>query len=107
MHPNLKFDLLKAEMEACHEIGVKCPFYFTVGWSANDAEQHPEWCVREKDGKIAAINYDFNANSTDPKPYVSWKILCPAVSGSYHQQILKNVEEICKNYDFDGFWFDI
>jgi hypothetical protein len=107
MHPNLKFDLLRAEMEACHEIGVKCPFYFTVGWSANDAEQHPEWCVREKDGKIAAINYDFNAKVTDPKPYVSWKILCPAVSGTYHQYILKNVEEICKNYDLDGFWFDI
>lgn len=107
MHPNLKFDLLKAEMEACHEIGVKCPFYYTVGWSANDAEQHPEWCVREKDGKIAAINYDFNAKPTDPKPYVSWKILCPAYSGPYHQHILKNVEEICKSYDPDGFWFDI
>lgn len=107
MHPNLKFDLLKAEMEACHEIGVKCPFYFTVGWSANDAEQHPEWCVREKDGKIAAINYDFNAKPADIKPYVSWKILCATASGPYHQYILKNVEEICKNYDLDGFWFDI
>jgi len=31
VHPNLKFDLLGAEMEACHEIGVKCPIYFTVG----------------------------------------------------------------------------
>ena len=50
-HPNLKFDLLGAEIEACHEIGVKCPIYFTVGWSAHDAETHPEWCAREKDGK--------------------------------------------------------
>src|SRR5574344_800520 len=25
MHPNLKFDLMGAEIEACHEIGVKCP----------------------------------------------------------------------------------
>ena len=32
-HPNLEFDLLGAQMEACHEIGVKCPVYFTVGWS--------------------------------------------------------------------------
>ena len=107
MHPNLKFDLLKSEMEACHEIGVKCPFYFTVGWSANDAELHPEWCMRESDGKIAAINYNFNAKPTDQKPYVSWKIMCYAKGGTYHEYILKNVEEICKNYTPDGFWFDI
>ena len=107
MHPNLKFDLLEAEMEACHEIGVKCPFYFTVGWSANDAEQHPEWCIREKDGKIANNNYDLKAKPTDRNPYCSWKNMCAAASGPYHQYILENVEEICKNYDLDGFLFDI
>jgi len=107
IHPNLKFDLLKAEIEACHEIGVKCPIYFTVGWSANDAEQHPEWCIREKNGKIANNNYDLKAKPTDRKPYGSWKNMCAAASGPYHQYILKNVEEICKNYDLDGFWFDI
>lgn len=42
MHPNLKFDLLGQQIEACHEIGIRCPIYFTVGWSANDAEDHPE-----------------------------------------------------------------
>jgi len=94
-------------MEACHEIGVKCPFYFTIGWSANDAETHPEWCIREKDGKIATMNYDLYAKPTDNKPHCSWKILCPTASGTYHQFILKNVEEICKSYDLDGLWFDI
>ena len=53
-HPNLKFDLLGAQIAACHEIDVFCPIYFTVGWSAHDAETHPEWCVREKDGTFAA-----------------------------------------------------
>ena len=27
MHPNLSFDLLKAQIEAAHEIGVKAPVY--------------------------------------------------------------------------------
>jgi len=49
MHPNLKFNLLKEQMEACHEIGVNTSFYFTVGWSALDAEQHPEWCIHDQE----------------------------------------------------------
>ena len=36
-HPHLDFDLLGAQIEASHEIGVKAPIYFTVGWSVNDA----------------------------------------------------------------------
>lgn len=107
MHPTLKINLLKEQLEACHEIGVNTSFYFTVGWSALDAEQHPEWCIHDKDGKIKGMNYDFNAKPTDPKPYVSWKLLCAASSGPYHQFILKNLEEICQNFDFDGFWLDI
>ena len=107
MHPNLKFNLLKEQLEACHEIGVNTSFYFTVGWSALDAEQHPEWCIHDQKGNLKAINYDFNAKPTDPKPYVSWKLLCAASSGPYHQFILKNIEEICENFNFDGFWLDI
>ena len=107
MHPNLKFDLLKAQLEACHEIGVKAPFYFTVGWSANDAEEHPEYCMREKDGKIATINYDLQASPSEIKPQVSWKILSPTMGSPYHLLIMKQVEELCKMYKPDGFWFDI
>jgi len=107
VHPNLKFDLLGAEIEACHEIGVKCPIYFTVGWSANDAETHPEWCARNKDGSYQATNWDFNAKITDVKPFTSWKELCPAAGGPYNELIKKQVEEICQKYPVDGFWFDI
>ena len=49
MHPTLNFDLTSM-MEAAHEIGVKHSLYITVGWSANDAKEHPEWIVRHKDG---------------------------------------------------------
>ena len=104
-HPNLKFDLLGAQIAACHEIGVVCPIYFTVGWSATDAETHPEWCVRDKKGAIAN---DWGAKKpTDLKPNFQWKPLCSAASGSYHAHILKQIEEICESYPVDGFWFDI
>ena len=52
MHPISIFDLLGAQIEACHEIGMKCPIYHTFGWSCNDADAHPEWCVRDRDGNI-------------------------------------------------------
>ena len=54
MHPHLDFDLLGAQIEACHEIGVACPIYFTIGWSATDAERHPEWCARDREGRVQA-----------------------------------------------------
>jgi hypothetical protein len=106
-HPNLKIDLLGAQIEACHEIGVKCPVYYTVGWSASDAENHPEWVAREKDGRYQAINFDLNAKGSEVKPETSWKWLCPAISGPYHEHIMKQVAEICERYPVDGFWFDI
>ena len=108
MHPNLEFDLLGAQIAACHEIGVNCPIYFTIGWAAHDAETHPEWCARELDGSYQASGgWDFKAKPDDPKPQFSWKWLCPAASGPYHTFILRQVEEICQKYPLDGFWFDI
>lgn len=108
VHPNLKFDLLGAQIAACHEIGVFCPIYYTVGWSAHDAETHPEWCVRDRNGKIFADgNYNLEAKPDDPKPQTSWKRLCAAASGPYHAMILSQVEEICRRFPVDGFWFDI
>jgi len=106
-HPNLKFDLLEAQIEACHEIGVKCPIYYSVGWSASEAINHPEWVSRKKDGQYQALLYDFNAKGTDLKPENGWLWLCPASAGPYSEFIKKQVEEICQNYQVDGFWFDI
>jgi len=108
VHPNLKFDLLGAEMEACHEIGVKCPIYFTVGWSARDAEEHPERTMRTISGAIAPDGYNFNAKPGDARPNYSWKRMDASAGTPYHEMIMKQVEEICKRYkDVDGFWFDI
>lgn len=108
VHPNLGFDLLGQQLAACHEIGVKAPFYFTIGWSTNDAEEHPEWLIRNKDGSINAPGYDWDAEPDTERPTYLWKRLDPSIGTPYHDQIMKQVEEICKMYpDLDGFWFDI
>ena len=48
-HPTLKFDLLKSQIEAAHEIGVKTPVYLSAGLDHQLERKHPEWLLRDKD----------------------------------------------------------
>ena len=69
MHPHLDFDLLGAQIEACHEIGVRAPIYITGGWSHLDSTTHPEWNRKNADGTVATVgNYDLDATPDTPKP---------------------------------------
>ncbi len=108
-HPHLDFDLLGAQIEACHEIGVKCPIYFTVGLSEVEALKHPEWRRVNKDGSygLKGSNHPdpVTANPATPKPLGQWYQMC--VNTGYHQRIKAQVIELCEAYDVDGFWFDI
>lgn len=109
-HPHLSFDLLKAQIEACHEIGVRVQAYFAIGWSQNDYKEHPEWAVINKEGKTYnQINTplpQINAGDhNEPLPYTFWTLLSP--EGTYKDLILEQTEELLKNYDLDGYWFDL
>jgi len=104
-HPHLDFDLMGKQVEACHEIGVKCPFYFTIGWSVLDAEQHPEWVIMDKNGTNSFEKRTKKLSENDAMPIGTWALLMP--EGGYLDLILKQTEELCKNYDVDGFWYDI
>lgn len=107
-HPSMTpgFDLTGAMMDAAHEIGVDAPVYITAGWSVFDSENHPEWCMRNKDGSIQTMNYDLQAKGSDPKPNCSWKNLC--MSGEYAEHIYSLTREICERYErVDGLFYDI
>ncbi len=43
MHPHLKFDLLRAQVDACKEAGVKTPIYLSAGVDNLASYEHPEW----------------------------------------------------------------
>ena len=104
-HPNLDFDLLKSQLEASHEIGIKTPFYFAIGWSVLDAVTHPEWVIKNKNGKSKKGDLIKSLKDEDTYPNFTWELLMP--EGGYLDIILKQTEELCKNYDLDGFWYDI
>ena len=106
MHPHLDFDLLGQQIEACHEIGVLAHIYFTFGWSCNDAEQHPEWLVRDRNGlPVTSEPWPESELFHHSKPTFQWKFLCAATS--YHEYVMEQVKELCELYDADGYWFDI
>jgi len=113
MHPNLSFDLLGAQIEACKEIGVKVVVYITGGWSVKDSLDHPDWRAISFDTKKVAymedgavVNRTLSTNSDDPRPNCSWDLMC--LSGNYRQHILDLTEEVCDRYpQIDGLFYDI
>ena len=107
-HPHLNFDLLGSQIEACQAIGIKTFVYFAVGWSANDAENHPEWCARNKEGSFIIhgdLSDSMNNEKAKPLPHFYWKFLC--LNNAYHDLIYSQIKELCDSYIVDGFWFDI
>ena len=105
VHPGLSFDLLGQQMAACREAGLVVGVYYTVGWSAGDVAEHPDWAAMHRDGTRQVSNVDLNAAPTDRRPPVSWEFLCP--SGEYLDAMVAQVEEIAGRYQPDGFFFDI
>lgn len=104
-HPNLDFDLLRQQIEACHEIGVRAQAYITVGWSAKDAREHPDWIIW-KEKNTAPLTIEMRKKENPDAPFgQGWDLLSP--EGAYMQHLIDLTKELCLNYDLDGFWFDI
>jgi hypothetical protein len=96
IHPNLDFDLLGAQIDAAHEIGVNTPVYISAGLDEKMARKHPEWLIRdEKDRTNWAPDFmtpgyhQFCFNT----PYLDY--------------LLEQVREVLENYDADGIFLDI
>lgn len=107
MHPNLKFNLLKEQLEAAHAAGAKAPIYITVGWSKKDADEHPDWLHIDFDTKKPVcmgmpISDDLDAPIGDN----SWVTLCP--NGPYLEHLKDLTHEVCQEFaPVDGLFYDI
>lgn len=93
MHPELKFDLLGAQIEAAHEIGVKTPVYISAGFDEQEIRRHPEWRMQNK-------THEFN-NFSEP----GYNLIC--MNTPYLDLLLEEIKEVCENYDADGIFLDI
>jgi len=95
VHPGLKIDLLGEMITACHKADILTPVYITVMWDQYAAEQHADWRVLDVHGAV---------DGAAPLE-AGWKRLCP--NTPYLDYINAQAEEVARNYDVDGFWFDI
>lgn len=95
MHPGLNFDLLQAQIDAAHEIGVKTPVYISAGFDERLARKHPEWRMVEKNGG------KFENNPLIPR----YKRMC--LNTPYLDVLLAQIDEVCRKYDGDGIFLDI
>ena len=97
-HPNLDFDLLRAQYEATKEAGINAPIYLSAGVDNLASHEHPEWREVGKDGRYTGwaqgvLQAGFHMMDFH-SPYLDY--LC------------EQIAEVVKIYpDCDGIFLDI
>ena len=98
MHPSLKYNLLRAQIEASKEIGVNVPIYLTGGINNYAAETHPEWRQINAEGKY----YGWVASPVAP----GFRQCC--FNTGYLDYLCDHLVESCTMFpEADGIFIDI
>ena len=95
MHPGLSFDLLKAQLDACAEIGVRAPVYVSAGFDEKEVAEHPEWLY-------------WGSPEGPSKEYLEaacYHLLC--YNTSYLDFLAAQVEEVMERYNPCEIFLDI
>jgi len=96
IHPHLDFDLLGAQIEAAHEIGVKTPVYLSAGLDERLARLHPEWLFRDENDQTSWVK-----GFMEP----GYHLFC--FNSPYLDILIRQIEEAVRKYDGDGVFLDI
>ncbi|MBQ5823599.1 MAG: beta-galactosidase trimerization domain-containing protein [Clostridia bacterium] len=96
MHPQLRFDLLGAQLEACKEIGVNAPVYISAGYDEKDFVRHPEWRYKRSPDKADTEEYENE---------VHFHLLC--FNTAYLDALCAQIEEVMVKYNPCGIFLDI
>lgn len=98
IHPHLKFDLLRAQYDACKEVGIAAPIYLSAGVDNLAATEHPEWRQIDPEGR-----YDGWVKSPLQPGFIMLDFLSP-----YTDYLCAQIEEVVKLFpDCDGIFLDI
>lgn len=96
MHPELDFDLLGAQLEACKEIDVNAPVYISAGFDEKEYEKRPEWRYRRSPDKEEQLKYEKE---------VHFHLLC--FNTGYLDFLCDQIEEVMQKYNPCGIFLDI
>jgi len=98
MHPTLKIDLLRAQIDAAHEIGIRVPVYISAGGNEVCALVHPEW----REVTPPGVSGWSSQSLFDP----GFHKLC--FNTPYLDHLCKIIDETMTLFpDADGLFFDI
>lgn len=99
------FDPLSAVVQEAHKAGIRVHAWvssFTESANGPIMQKHPEWAMRNPDGKIPT-EAEYLAGGR--QYYINW--MCPVRRPGYTDQfLLPVIEEIVANYDVDGIHHD-
>lgn len=94
IHPQLKFDLLGAQLKACKEIGVNAPVYISAGFDEKYARRHPEHVNKPApDAPVDFLNRAY------------YHLLC--YNTPYLDTLVAQIEEVMEKYNPTGIFLDI
>jgi len=98
IHPHLSFDLLRAQFDACKEIGVNVPLYLSAGVDEVAVREHPEWREVSHDGRYAG----WSTSNLQP----GFKTVC--FNTPYLEYLLEQIREAVRLFpDCNGVFLDI
>ena len=97
IHPHLKNkNILKEQIEVCHEKGIRIPIYLPVEWDEYTAKEHPEWVIIDENG--APVQKVFDAGF--------YNAIC--VNTPYFDFLKEQIKEIIEEFSpVDGLFIDI
>jgi Hypothetical glycosyl hydrolase 6/Beta-galactosidase trimerisation domain len=97
-HPHLAFDLLRAQIDACQQVGIATVIYYSIGWDERAAFVHADWREIAPDGTFRC----WGGKNLEP----GWKSMC--LNSPYLDYACDQIRELASAFpNADGFWFDI
>lgn len=94
MHSGIKGrNVLGDIIKLCHKEGMNVVIYYSLIYNNWAYDKEPSWRMKLADGREArAVTGRYG-------------VCCP--NSGYKEFALKQIEELCLNYDFEGFFFDM
>ncbi len=96
MHPSLNFDLLGQQIEACKKRGIAAPIYISARVDQHMGMTRSDLVCRLGDGKL------WGPNASE----AGWYQMCMG-NKEYIDYLAAQTEEVLKNYDADGIFYDM
>ncbi|MBR0458823.1 MAG: beta-galactosidase trimerization domain-containing protein [Victivallales bacterium] len=99
MHPNLGFDLLRAQFDACKEVDINAPIYISAGFDMVKAVEHPEWCC---------VHLDEETGETSVHSPLKAGYIRMCFNSPYTEYLVEEIREVMRQFpNCNGIFLDI